>query len=153
MSSTLTRFVFAQIGTHNKALREIRNGRKESHWMWYTFPQIAGLGCSYMAKECAIRNIEEAKEYIKGEHNTLLRHYLLELCNALLDLKTDDPVEVFGTIDAQKLQSSMTLFDVAAPEIRQFKYVLDKFYGGRKCQRTMEILKRQLLSEVAYDEP
>lgn len=132
----LTKFITAQKEDFDIALAEIKNGRKESHWIWYIFPQIAGLGRSATSEYYAIQNLSEAKMYLENEY---LRNNLLTICQALLDLKTDDAEEVLGWIDAMKLKSSMTLFTLAAPEEPVFKAVLDKFFHGELDEKTVEI--------------
>ena len=134
----LKRFLDAQRGQYGKVLEEIRQGKKKTHWMWYFFPQIKGLGYSQMAKYYAIQSIREAEEYMK--HKTLAIRLLI-CCNELMLLPTDNPVKIFGEIDAQKLQSSMTLF-YEVSKLPTFMRVLDKYYDGQKCKNTMEILKQ-----------
>lgn len=132
----LAKFITAQKEDFDIALTEIKNGRKESHWIWYIFPQIAGLGRSATSEYYAIQNLSEAKMYLENEY---LRNNLLTICQALLDLKTDNAEEVLGWIDAIKLKSSMTLFTLAAPEEPVFKAVLDKFFHGQLDEKTVEI--------------
>ena len=123
--SDLSRFHQAQKYDYDIALQEIKNGRKESHWMWYIFPQIQGLGYSSTAQYYAISDMAEAKAYLK---DNVLRCRLVEISQALLDLPANDAMEVFGVPDNMKLRSSMTLFSMAAPEISVFQKVLDKFF-------------------------
>lgn len=132
----LTKFITAQKEDFDIALAEIKNGRKESHWIWYIFPQIAGLGRSATSEYYAIQNLSEAKMYLENKY---LRNNLLTICQALLDLKTDEAGEVLGWIDAMKLKSSMTLFTLVAPEEPVFKAVLDKFFHGELDEKTVEI--------------
>ena len=132
----LTKFITAQKEDFDIALAEIKNGHKESHWIWYIFPQIAGLGRSATSEYYAIQNLSEAKMYLENEY---LHNNLLTICRALLDLKTDNAEEVLGWIDAMKLKSSMTLFTLAAPEEPVFKAVLDKFFHGELDEKTVEI--------------
>lgn len=132
----LTKFITAQKEDFDIALTEIKNGRKESHWIWYIFPQIAGLGRSATSEYYAIQNLSEAKMYLENEY---LRNNLLTICQALLDLKTDNAKEFLGWIDAMKLKSSMTLFTLAAPDEPVFKAVLDKFFHGELDKKTVEI--------------
>ncbi len=133
----LSRFLEAQNNSYNTALREIRAGRKRSHWMWYIFPQIQGLGYSAMAQHYAIRDLGEAREYLQ---HPLLGPRLIEISEALLALDESDPRRVMGSPDDLKLRSCMTLFQCAAPDQPVFGKVLDKFYGGRPDGRTLEIL-------------
>ncbi len=136
---SLDRFLKAQAGSYDAALREIRGGRKRSHWIWYIFPQIQGLGFSSTAQFYAITDLEEAKAYLQ---EPTLRARLLEISGALLELSSNDPTEVMGWPDDLKLRSSMTLFAEAEPGCDVFQKVLDKFYGGAKDQKTLQILYR-----------
>lgn len=133
----LDRFLNAQRGDYAAALAEVRRGRKTSHWMWYIFPQIAGLGQSSTARYYSIRDLEEAREYYA---HPVLGQRLREISGALLELRGSDPVAVFGGIDSMKLKSSMTLFAVAAPDDPLFQQVLDKYYGGEQDALTLRIL-------------
>ena len=133
----LSRFLEAQKNAYDTALREIRAGWKRSHWMWYIFPQIQGLGYSAMAQHYAIRDLGEAREYLQ---HPLLGPRLIEISEALLSLDESDPRRVMGSPDDLKLRSCMTLFQCAAPDQPVFGKVLDKFYGGRPDGRTLEIL-------------
>ena len=133
----LDRFLDAQRGDYAVALAEVRRGRKTSHWMWYIFPQIAGLGQSSTARYYSIRDLEEAREYYA---HPVLGQRLREISGALLELRGSDPVAVFGGIDSMKLKSSMTLFAVAAPDDPLFRQVLDKYYGGEQDALTLRIL-------------
>lgn len=126
----LQRFVDAQsaAGTYDRAVRELRGGRKQSHWMWFVFPQIAGLGHSGTSREFAISGPAEARAYL--EH-PVLGPRLLESARLLTSSGATSAEEVFGRLDAQKLQSSMTLFAHAAPpDERVFQDVLDRFFDG-----------------------
>jgi uncharacterized protein (DUF1810 family) len=129
----LQRFVDAQAQTYDQALSELRDGEKRTHWMWFVFPQIAGLGRSGMAQRFALSGLAEARAY--AAHPTLGRR-LVECARALTDLDTADPVAVFGPVDAQKLQSSMTLFALAVPEEPVFRQVLDHYFGGELDEGT-----------------
>ena len=133
----LDRFLDAQRSDYAVALAEVRRGRKTSHWMWYIFPQIAGLGQSSTARYYSIRDLEEAREYYA---HPVLGQRLREISGALLELRGSDPVAVFGGIDSMKLKSSMTLFAVAAPDDPLFQQVLDKYYGGEQDVLTLRIL-------------
>ena len=138
--SDLSKYLKAQEQTHAYALRELQNGCKLSHWSWWEIPQIIGLGMTYTSREYAIKNLAEAKDYLK---NDTLRTHLLELCEALLSLKTNDAGRVMGYPDDLKLRSCLTLFSVADPECGTFQAVLDKFFGGKPDERTLQILKSQ----------
>jgi uncharacterized protein (DUF1810 family) len=135
----LERFVEAQDtgGTHGRALEELRAGQKRSHWMWFVFPQIAGLGRSPVAQRYAISSLEEAQAYL--EH-PVLGPRLLESCDALLGAGNRSAQEVLGGIDAMKLRSSMTLFVRAAPERVVFGQVLERFFGGQEDPATLRLL-------------
>lgn len=133
----LKRFVEAQEGAYATALRELQEGRKQSHWIWYIFPQLKHLGYSRNSKFYGISGTEEAAAYLE---NPVLSQRLREVSATILNLPTDDAVEVFGEIDAQKLQSSMTLFDLVSPD-HIFARVLNKYFRGRRDRRTLEIIK------------
>ena len=143
----IERFLKAQDGETNRppyaqALREIRSGEKQSHWIWYIFPQLEQLGQSPEAKLYGIRDLDEAKEYLS---HSVLRTRLFEISEALLALSSDDPVNVMGaSIDARKLCSSMTLFAAAEPDCPVFQRVLDKFFHGRPDYKTIELLKKDV---------
>ena len=136
----LERFYKAQEYDYETALSEIRNGRKESHWMWYIFPQVSGLGRSTMAEYYAIRSREEAKAYIE---DPILGKRLIEISWALLQVDSDDAEEVMGWPDNLKLMSCMTLFAEVAPEQPVFRSVLEKFYDGEMDGKTLDILLQQ----------
>ena len=133
----LRRFVDAQAHTYDQALAELRAGEKRTHWMWFVFPQIAGLGHSGMAQRFAISGLEEARAYLA--HPTLGRR-LVESARALTDLDTADANRVLGPVDAQKLRSSMTLFAAAAPDEPAFREVLDHWFDGGADEATLSRL-------------
>ena len=135
--SDLSRFIKAQKKDYKRALSEIRSGHKRSHWIWYIFPQIDGLGFSSTAQYYAIKDREEAEDYLK---NDLLRDRLVEISEALLQLESNDAGDVMGYPDDLKLRSSMTLFREVAPEIDVFQRVLDKFFEGKPDQKIIELL-------------
>ena len=135
--SDLSRFIKAQETDYERALSEIRSGHKRSHWIWYIFPQIAGLGFSSTAQYYAIKDREEAEDYLK---NDLLRERLVEISEALLQIESNDAGDVMGYPDDLKLRSSMTLFHEVAPEMDVFQKVLDKFFEGKPDQKTIELL-------------
>jgi uncharacterized protein (DUF1810 family) len=125
----LRRFVEAQdsSGTYDRALAELRRGRKRGHWMWFVFPQIAGLGSSPAAQHYAIADLDEARRYLA---DPVLGRRLRECARAVAELDTTDAVDVLGSIDALKLHSSMTLFALADPDEPVFRAVLDRYFGG-----------------------
>ena len=133
----LSRFLNAQARDYETALREIRAGHKRSHWIWYIFPQLEGLGYSGTAQYYAIRGREEAEAYME---DPVLSKRLIEIYEALLELDSDDPTEVMGYPDDLKLRSSMTLFSMVSDN-PVFQKVLDKFYGGEECSYTREYLR------------
>jgi uncharacterized protein (DUF1810 family) len=135
----LKRFVEAQDGggTYQRALAELRAGRKTSHWMWFVFPQIEGLGRSPTARAYAIFSLPETRAYL--EH-PLLGPRLRECADALLGLDSGDAAAVMGPIDALKLRSSITLFARADPDDDRFPAVLRKFYGGEEDEATLALL-------------
>ena len=135
----LERFYKAQEYDYETALSEIRNGRKESHWMWYIFPQITGLGRSTTAEYYAIKSKEEAKGYIE---DPVLGKRLIEISQALFQIESDDAEMVIGWPDNLKLRSCMTLFAEVAPEQPVFRNVLEKFYDGEMDGKTLDILKK-----------
>ncbi len=136
----LERFIEAQEKTFDTALAEIENGQKRSHWMWFIFPQIAGLGKTDTSKFYAIKDIKEATDYLMDD---TLGKRLVDCCKALLLLPTDDAEAVFGSPDHLKLHSSITLFDAVPATFPVFEQVLDKFYQGKRDQQTLNILTRQ----------
>jgi uncharacterized protein (DUF1810 family) len=135
----LQRFLDAQKTDYQTALSEIRNGRKRSHWMWYIFPQIQGLGFSETSKFYAIKDIKEAGEYLK---HSVLGNRLIGICNELLKLESNDAHRIFGSPDDMKLKSSMTLFSSLQNQ-PVFQQVLDKFFEGAKDEKTLQIVQRQ----------
>jgi uncharacterized protein (DUF1810 family) len=133
----LQRFVDAQDGgTYDRALAELRAGRKQGHWIWFVLPQVAGLGRSETSRHYAVSGLDEARAYLA---HPVLGPRLVECARALLDLPGGDPVAVLGSIDAQKLQSSMTLFDRAGGD-PVFGQVLAKYFGGRADAGTLDRL-------------
>ena len=134
----INRFIEAQNRYHNIALNELKNGRKQSHWMWFIFPQLQGLGSSSMAQYYAINDINEAKEYWSNEY---LRKNYLELCEVLLNLDDNNSKNIFGYIDSIKLQSSLTLF-YQVEKIELIKKLIDKFYNGELDIKTINILNK-----------
>ena len=133
----LERFLDAQEPVYDRVLDEIRSGRKVSHWMWFIFPQVAGLGSSVMAQRYAIASLDEARAYLA---HPVLGARLRE-CAGLLLVGTGGSAEgIFGPIDALKLRSCMTLYHRAAPEDPLFSQVLERFYGGVADEATEALL-------------
>ncbi len=139
----LQKFIDAQDGgysfgeTYNTALSEMKQGYKVSHWIWYVFPQIQGLGCSGTTVYFSIKDLAEAEDYYA---HPVLGARLIDITETLLHIETDDPMAVFGYPDAFKLRSCMTLFKHAAPEQGVFQKVLDKFCRGDEDEKTLDIL-------------
>ena len=132
----LERFVAAQDrhGTYQRALAELRAAQKVSHWMWFVFPQVAGLGLSAMAREYAISSLDEARAYLA---HPVLGRRLAECADALLGLDGLTARDVLGGVDAMKLRSSMTLFQAAAPDVAAFGAVLAKYFNGNPDDATL----------------
>ena len=135
----LQRFVTAQAGVHDQALDELRRGRKQSHWMWFVFPQIAGLGSSPTALFYAVRSLDEARAYLA---HPVLGPRLREAAAAVNAVENRSAHEIFGSPDDLKFRSSMTLFHEAAPDEPLFRAALDKYSGGAPDVRTLELLRR-----------
>ena len=137
----LSRFIDAQKATYITALSELALGKKKTHWMWYIFPQLIGLGYSKIAIYYAIKNEEEAREYLK---HSILGQRLRECTEAILSLKKTSALEVFGYPDNLKLKLSMTLFLYVSEE-DIYSQVLDKFFDGEQDVNTIKILDRTIL--------
>ena len=133
----LSRFVDAQSSTYDRAMAELRRGQKTSHWMWFVFPQIAGLGRSPTAQFYAIADLAEARAYLA---HPVLGPRLIEAVEALLALPGRDAHAVFGTPDDLKLRSSLTLFQAVEPEEPVFGQALAKYFAGREDMLTLEKL-------------
>lgn len=131
------RFLDAQNQLYLKALSEIRNGRKQSHWMWFIFPQLKGLGHSETPQFYALHGIEDAALYLA--HPVLGRH-LIEISQALLELPSDDANEILGSPDDLKLRSSMTLFANVCGADPVFEKVIDKYFNGMQDEHTLQLL-------------
>ena len=134
---SLQRFLDAQKGDYENALEEVKNGQKRSHWMWYIFPQIHGLGFSETSRFYAIKNLDEGEAYLK---HPVLGKRLIEISTALLDLDTDDAHSIFGSPDDLKLKSSMTLFSQLPDADAVFQSVLQKYFNGEKDKKTLSII-------------
>jgi len=133
----LDRFLAAQQGAYAGALEELRQGRKTGHWIWFVFPQLAGLGRSEMSRYYAISSLDEARAYLV---HPVLGARLRECATAVLATKGRTAVEIFGSIDAVKVRSCMTLFRRAAPDDPVFATVLDRFYESRPDETTDALL-------------
>ena len=132
----LQRFVDAQEHVYERALSEIKSGRKRSHWMWFIFPQIDGLGASSMSKRYAIRSIAEAKAYLD---HPLLGPRLLESAEAALAVQTSSALELFGSPDDMKLRSCATLFARVSSEDSVFSQLINKYFDGKPDDRTLQL--------------
>lgn len=136
--NNLNRFISVQEYVYEQALNEIKDGEKKTHWMWFIFPQIIGLGESDAAIYYGIKSVDEASDYLNNE---ILGKRIKEISNELIKLETNDPQKIFGEIDAMKLKSSMTLFDYVEPN-SIFEEVLEKYFEGQKDDLTLQIINR-----------
>lgn len=135
---TLNRFLEAQDKNYSDALSEITNGKKTTHWMWYVFPQLAGLGHSEMAKFYAIENLREAEDYL---NHPVLGKRLTEIATALLKHSDKTAHQILGAPDDVKLQSSMTLFSRLPHTNPVFEQIINQFYNGEADSKTIELSK------------
>ena len=136
----LARFVSAQEPIYTNVLTELRSGRKRTHWMWFIFPQIDGLGYSSTSKYYAIKSKEEARQYL---NHPILGKRLLECAELVLDIKGRSASEIFGSPDDLKLKSSMTLFTTVADPDSVFTRVLDKYFNGQPDSKTLTLLEHR----------
>jgi uncharacterized protein (DUF1810 family) len=136
----LNRFVSAQEGVFEVALAELRRGQKRSHWMWFIFPQLAGLGYSSTSRKYAIKSLDEARAYLA---HPVLGQRLLDCCRAILSVQGRSASEIMGYPDDLKLRSSITLFVLAADSHPEFRQVLDRYFGGQLDPRTLDLLHVQ----------
>lgn len=136
MYFNLNRFIKAQETVYDNALMEIKQGYKSSHWMWFIFPQLEGLGSSYMANFYGIKCLDEARQYLA---HPILGNRLQKITAELLNHSDKTACEIFGDIDSLKLKSCMTLFDLIAPD-DIFNDVLKTFYNGKKDLKTIHLL-------------
>jgi uncharacterized protein (DUF1810 family) len=134
---SLQRFLDAQRDSYALALNEIKNGKKKTHWMWYIFPQIEGLGFSETSKYYAIKDLREVEDFLR---HPVLGSRLIRICKGLLDLPGRNAQEILGNPDDLKLKSSMTLFASVANSDPLFFSVLDKFFDGHMDEQTMKLL-------------
>lgn len=133
----IDRFIKMQELYYEIALSEIKDGYKRTHWIWYIFPQLKGLGQSYNSEYYGFDGVDEVIEYMK---NPYLRNNMIEICNELY--KLDDSIEnIFGYPDYLKLNSCMTLFEYSIPEEKIFGKIIDKFYNGKRDRATLEMLE------------
>ncbi|MFA6052913.1 MAG: DUF1810 domain-containing protein [Methylobacter sp.] len=135
----LSRFTSAQESIYDSVLAELRNGRKRTHWMWYIFPQIDGLGRSTTAKHYAIKSMEEARQYL---NHPVLGKRLLECAEAVFAIEGRSVSEIFGYPDNLKLKSSMTLFECVTAPCSMFSRVLDKYFNGERDTLTLQLLEK-----------
>lgn len=133
----LSRFTTAQESIYDSVLAELRNGRKRTHWMWYIFPQLDGLGFSATSKYYAIKSIEEARQYL---NHPVLGRRLLECSEAVLAVEGRSVAEIFGYPDSLKLKSSMTLFTYVAAPGSVFARILDKYFNEEQDTLTLQLL-------------
>ena len=134
----LNRFIEAQEAVYERALSELQNGRKKTHWMWFIFPQIAGLGSSAMSHRYSIRSVDEARAYMD---HPLLGARLRECGNAILQVEDRSATEILGSPDDMKLKSCATLFEAVSPRESVFAQILDKYYQGERDSRTLDLIK------------
>ena len=135
---SLERFVEAQERMYEVALTEVKSGKKLSHWIWYIFPQLKGLGTSESSQYYGINDIEEARAYL---NHPILGARLREITSAFLDSVGKNAQDVFGYLDAMKVRSCMTLFDAVSPD-DIFNSVLEKYYSGRRCRSTLAMISK-----------
>jgi uncharacterized protein (DUF1810 family) len=131
---SLERFVKAQEGVYPRALAELKAGKKQSHWMWFIYPQVAGLGHSVMAQMYAIQSLDEARAYLA---HPLLGARLRECCQALMAVEGKTAHAIFGSPDDLKFRSSLTLFDLASPN-DIFRAALDRYFDGNADSLTLQ---------------
>lgn len=136
----LERFIEKQKIYYDKALAEIKNGYKSSHWIWFIFPQLKGLGNSNYSDYYGISNLEEAKEYYNNEY---LKNNLIEISKSLLSIENKNIKHILHYPDNLKIKSCMTLFEIVDPEQPVFKKVLDKYYSGNRDSKTIELIKNK----------
>ena len=134
----LNRFVRAQEADYVGALAEIRSGRKRSHWMWYVFPQFAGLGLSAMSQRYAINSLAEARAYLA---HPILGPRLIEIADAVLNVQGRTAHEIFGSPDDLKLSSSATLFALVSPADSVFQRIIDKYFDGSRDEQTVALVR------------
>ena len=134
----LSRYIDAQEGVYGSALAELRKGKKQGHWMWFIFPQIAGLGRSVMSRRYAIASLDEARAYLKHK---VLGPRLEECCRAIMELQGKSAREIFGETDEMKLRSSATLFAEASGPGSVFHEILQKYFNGERDSKSLDLLR------------
>ena len=137
MPYDLDRFVSAQASTYAGVIAELQAGRKTGHWIWFAFPQIAGLGRSEMSRFYALESLDEARAYLA---HPLLGPRLIECAGAVLAIDGRSAIDIFGSPDDMKLRSSATLFARASPDGSEFHRILDKYFGGRADDKTLRLV-------------
>ena len=135
--NSLDRFIKAQTNTYRIAMSEIKSGKKRTHWMWFIFPQLRGLGVSSISRYYGLENFDEAKAYLA---HPVLSGRLYELCGELLKHKNKKALEIFGDIDELKLKSSMTLFALTSEDYTIFDEVLESFFDGKMDEITVNLI-------------
>ena len=139
VGSDIQRFLDAQASVYNTVLDELNHGRKRTHWMWFIFPQVAGLGESDISKYYSIKSLEHASHYVA---HPILGSRLLTCTQLVNRLQNRSATAIFGSVDALKLRSSMTLFSVVLPKEGQFREALDIFFAGTPDEVTLRIAER-----------
>lgn len=137
--NSLNRFIEAQQNVYPRVVKELQNGKKTSHWMWFIFPQIEGLGYSSTAKYYSIKTNSEAKEYLT---HPVLGKRLVECCTILLKIESRSADDIFGYPDTLKLKSCMTFFNFVSPGQTVFAEVLKKYFSGEPDEQTLSILRK-----------
>ena len=141
LEKSLDRFINAQETEYQVALSEVKSGKKRSHWMWYVFPQIEGLGRSETSRRYAIKDLKEAEDFLQ---HPVVGKRLIEISNELLKLDNDDANDIFGNPDDLKLRSSMTLFSSLTNTHPVFQLILEKFFNGVRDEKTLQLIDRQV---------
>lgn len=136
----LNRFIEAQEAVYDQALSELKNGRKRTHWMWFIFPQIAGLGSSPMSHRYSIGSADEARAYLA---HPILGQRLIECSNAILAVENKSATEILGPPDDMKLKSCATLFETVSQSGSVFTQILEKFYAGERDSRTLSLIQKE----------
>lgn len=138
LADGIGRYLSAQENVYQQALDEIKKGKKQSHWMWFVFPQIRGLGFTEYNVYYGLKNLDEAAEYL---NHPVLGKRLIEISKALLQQQGKTALEIFGKPDERKLKSSMTLFGLLADAPDYFRQVLEKYYNGEQDEKTLQLIE------------